>query len=338
MRAVYSTLAAGLLVMTAVAATTAESAAQGKAPAGCSDTSPHRQSFVTVAPGVRLEVLDWGGSGSALLFLAGLGDTGHEFDDFAPRFTDHHHVLAITRRGYGASSHPDSGYDVGTLARDIHVAIDSLRLGRVTLIGHSFGGDEMSQFAARWPDQLNGLIYLDAAHDRTQLADVWQSFASLSPPTMTSADSASPAAVQRYDQETFGIPLPIGWVCSTTRFDSAGRFAGPVTPDSMVQVVVSQTARPPYERIHAPTLAIYAVQRSAKALFPWYDSMNAAERADAGRAFNVLHDWELAQIATVKRVLAGARVVDIPDANHYVFVSNEPQVERAMRSFLKGLR
>lgn len=327
-----------LATVVALAATAPPAAAQATMPAGCNDSSPHRQSFVTVAPGIRLEVLDWGGSGSTLLFLAGLGDTGHEFDDFAPRFTDRHHVVAITRRGYGASSHPDSGYDVESLAHDIHVAIDSLHLGRVVLVGHSFGGDEMSQFAARWPDQLNGLIYLDAAHDRTHLARIWESLAPITPPAMTTADSASPAAVQRYDEETYGIPLPIGWVCTTTRFDAAGRFAGPVTPDSMTQVVVSRTARPPYERIHTPALAIYSVQRSASAIFPWYGAMSAEARPAADSGFRALHAWEEAQIATVRGTLEGARVIIVPDANHYVFVSNEARVERAMRDFLGGLR
>jgi hypothetical protein len=36
------------------------------------DSSPHQIRFVSVAPGVRLEVIDWGGSGPPLVFLTGL--------------------------------------------------------------------------------------------------------------------------------------------------------------------------------------------------------------------------------------------------------------------------
>jgi hypothetical protein len=32
------------------------------------DATPHKVQMVTVEPGVRLEVLDWGGSGRPLLF------------------------------------------------------------------------------------------------------------------------------------------------------------------------------------------------------------------------------------------------------------------------------
>jgi len=41
-----------------------------QAPGAWQDPSPHQVRFVTVAEGVRLEVLDWGGSGRAVV-LAG---------------------------------------------------------------------------------------------------------------------------------------------------------------------------------------------------------------------------------------------------------------------------
>jgi hypothetical protein len=47
---------------------------------------------------LRLEVLDWGGLGRPLVFLAGNGDTAHAFDNFAPKFTGQNHVYGITRK------------------------------------------------------------------------------------------------------------------------------------------------------------------------------------------------------------------------------------------------
>ena len=55
---------------------------------------------------MKLEVLDWGGSGRGLVLLAGLGSTAHVYDDFAPKLTSEYHVYGITRRGFGASSAP----------------------------------------------------------------------------------------------------------------------------------------------------------------------------------------------------------------------------------------
>jgi hypothetical protein len=49
------------------------------------DPSPHKVQFVTVAPGVKLEVLDWGGSGPPLVFMAWLGFTAHCFAAVPPK-------------------------------------------------------------------------------------------------------------------------------------------------------------------------------------------------------------------------------------------------------------
>jgi len=59
---------------------------------------------------MTLEVLDWSVKGRPLVLLAGLGITAHVFDGFAEKLTDSYHVYGITRRGYGASSKPASGY------------------------------------------------------------------------------------------------------------------------------------------------------------------------------------------------------------------------------------
>jgi hypothetical protein len=85
------------------------------------DTSGHKICFVTVEPGVQLEVLDWGGTGETMLLLTGIGENAHVYDDFSYQFTDRFHVIGITRRGFGRSSQPAQGYDVATRARDPEV-------------------------------------------------------------------------------------------------------------------------------------------------------------------------------------------------------------------------
>jgi alpha-beta hydrolase superfamily lysophospholipase len=92
------------------------------------DPSGHKVSFVTVEPGVQLEVLDWGGTGKTLVLLTGLGDNAHVFDQFACQFNDRFHVIGITRRGFGRSSQPAHGYDVDTRARDDIAVLDKLNI------------------------------------------------------------------------------------------------------------------------------------------------------------------------------------------------------------------
>src|ERR1700726_4732597 len=109
--------------------------AQGK-----TDSTPHRVQFVTVEKDVKLEVLDWGGSGRPLVLLAGLGNTAHAFDSFAPKLTPTYHVYGITRRGFGASSTPApiaASYTADRLGDDVMAVCAFLKLNHPILVGHS---------------------------------------------------------------------------------------------------------------------------------------------------------------------------------------------------------
>ena len=94
------------------------------------DPSPHSIQFVSVDDNVKLELLDWGGSGRPVVLLAGLGNDAHVFDKFALKLTAAFHVYGITRRGFGASSAPSAGYSADRLGDDVLAVIDSLKLNR----------------------------------------------------------------------------------------------------------------------------------------------------------------------------------------------------------------
>jgi pimeloyl-ACP methyl ester carboxylesterase len=143
------------------------------------DRSPHSVQFIPVEEKVRVEVLDWGasaqGKGHSVVLLAGLGNTAHVFDDFAPKLAAAgYHVYGITRRGYGASrgngtSGGDSGasefgYSADRLGDDVLTVISALKLDRPVLAGHALAGEELSSVGTRHPEKIAGLIYLDAAY------------------------------------------------------------------------------------------------------------------------------------------------------------------------------
>src|ERR1700704_6380087 len=128
------------------------------------DPSPHRVQFVSVDDDVRLEVLDWGGAGRPVVLLSGLGNTAHIFDEFAPKLAVNYHVYGITRRGYGASSVPPAGYTADRLGNDVLAVLDSLKLSKPVLVGHSIAGEELSSVGTRHPDRIAGLVYLDAGY------------------------------------------------------------------------------------------------------------------------------------------------------------------------------
>jgi pimeloyl-ACP methyl ester carboxylesterase len=91
------------------------------------------------------------------------------FDNFAPTLTGYGHVLGLTRRGFGASIAPESGYSVSRFAKDLLEALNALDLKNAVLIGHSFGGEEMTRSAGVQPNRIAGLVYLDAAIDESEV-------------------------------------------------------------------------------------------------------------------------------------------------------------------------
>src|ERR1700736_4558912 len=101
------------------------------------DPSPHTLRFVAVDKDVRLEVLDWGGSGRPVILLAGGGNTAHVFDEFAPKLTANYRVYGITRRGFGASTYSPLENGADRLGEDVLAVIRALKLSKPVLVGHS---------------------------------------------------------------------------------------------------------------------------------------------------------------------------------------------------------
>lgn len=299
-----------------------------------SDTSPHSVTFVTVAPGVNLEVLDWGGTGPNLVFLSGLQDVAHGYDDFAPQFRDHFHVVAITRRGYGASTQTPAGYDLATRLADLTAALDSLNIGKAILVGHSMAGDELTGFAGLHPDRVLALVYFDAAYDHSILGDVIG--ASPQQPPLA-ADSASPKAFQHYQLVTFGMLIPEAQIRATEVFDAAGHLKSDVTPATVDSQMLAGAGHPDYSKVKAPALAIDAVVDSAPQMFPRWSKFSDSTKA-LGRSFTAkITAWGSEQRALFKKGVPTATVVELHGANHYVFYSNRNDVVREMRAFLGKL-
>jgi pimeloyl-ACP methyl ester carboxylesterase len=296
------------------------------------DSSPHQVRFIAAAPGVSLEVLDWGGHGAPIVFLSGLQDVAHGFDDFAPQFTDANRVVAITRRGYGASSQPPSGYDLATRVADLRAILDSLALSRVVLVGHSIAGDELTAFGGQYPERVAGLIYLDAAYDHSNLTSILGDYPV--PPPMTAEDSASPYGVQSYLLRAYQQHISIAQLTAIGHYDSTGHLRRDVTPPVIDSLMLAGCGHPDYSRVQAPVLAIDAVVDSAPQLFPLWATMDSATKAQAIRFADRVENWSASERARFRTGIPTARLLELHGANHYVFDSNRAEVVAAMREFL----
>jgi pimeloyl-ACP methyl ester carboxylesterase len=196
-----------------------------------------------IAPDVSLEVLDWGGKGPTLVFLAGGGNTAHVFDEFAPQFTDSFHVVGITRRGFGASSGSPPPRELDTLVADITAVLDSLAIARPILVGHSIAGEEMTRFAELHPQRCRGLVYVDAAYDRSGI----DTLALKQPPSperhVRPEDTVSFASIRDVYARVTGARVPDSEIRATVRFDAADRYRGEVERYKKEKADVEKDAR-----------------------------------------------------------------------------------------------
>jgi pimeloyl-ACP methyl ester carboxylesterase len=193
------------------------------------DPSPHSVQFVTVDRDVRLEILDWGGSGKPLVLMAGGGNTAHVFDEFALKLTADNHVYGITRRGFGASSFQAPENAADRLGEDVLAVIDALKLDRPVLVGHSVAGAELSFIATSHPDRVAGLVYLEAgypyAFDNGKGPSMmeFQGIGGPQPPAPSTSDLASFSALQAWNEKVLGFRTPEAELRQTWDATSDGR-------------------------------------------------------------------------------------------------------------------
>jgi non-heme chloroperoxidase len=307
--------------------------------AAWTDPTPHRVLRVSIEPQVQLEVLDWGGSGEPLVFLAGGGNTAHIYDGFAPRFAGRFHVLGITRRGFGASSHPPSGYDTTTLVHDILTVLDTLGVGRASFVGHSFGGSELNYLGAHYPRRVHRLVYLDSAYEAHALfnSPEWKSgqlYGLPQPPTPVYDDDTGSAWTWTLWAERLSGPgYPEAEVRATVEFDSQDRFVASTSVDSWLKRFEQGTERVDLTRIRSPALAIYAAPGSPEVLCPWWQALDPTSRARCQKRFIAINRALSRLHRDFQEKVPNARAVTIPGARHYVFLTDPGEVTHAMLEF-----
>lgn len=280
------------------------------------DAAPHRALGVDVGEGVVLEVLDWGGSGAPIVLLAGLGNSAHIFDDLAPGLVEHGRVLGVSRRGFGASTVPSTGYDIPTLGRDIVRVVESLGLSRAAFVGHSIASEELNWLGSEHPELVRGLVYVDAAYDRVAMRAPENRPKPRPEPTPTPEDLASPVAYAAFMSRMMEMPIPLDEVLATFRFGADGHYVGTAPDASVPRQILEGVSVPDYSRLRVPILALFAVN------------------ADSSNPFTAFAARERERFA---RALPAARVVAIPNSRHYLFFSHREEVLRELGAFLASL-
>jgi pimeloyl-ACP methyl ester carboxylesterase len=289
--------------------------------------------------GIRLHYLDWGGSGPTLIFLTGMGCSAYIFNQFAPRFNDKFHVLALTRRGQGDSDYPETGYDADTLTEDIRQFMDALHVEKAILAGHSLAGVELTHFAATFPTRVEKLIYLDALDDRREETKIIEQNP-LRNIKMEKVPSA-PHTLEEYiadmkrDIPSFAEIWSELWdeeISHGVKVNEAGIVVDkmPASVETMMIENLIKGYAPKRVEAKIPILSFYAWKK------PKLSNVYTEEQKAAFDQFerDIAKPFLRSLISEFQNRFPHAKTVVIPDGHHYCFIAQEELVYNEMRKFL----
>ncbi len=203
----------------------------------------------------------------------------------------------------------------------------ALQIDCPVLVGHSIAGEELSSIGSRFPDKVSGLIYLDAATD----------FAFYDPahPLMVSEMNDMKKRIDEIEaggvdekKKLLELEAAVGRFESILHHDNAEVANMPPLPPRSPIGAALNFGMQKYTSIPVPALALYACPHN-------WDRLPDGPRKAALIADDKVRCTGWAD--NFRRGVPGAHIVMIPNADHYVYLSNEAQVVAEMNTFLATL-
>jgi len=117
------------------------------------------------------------GRGEPLVIVHGGPGASHDYLlPYLIPFAKSHRLVFIDERGSGRSTKLDdpSGYTVENMADDVETVRSALKLGKISLLGHSYGGVLAQAYALKYQENLSHLILASTFHSTRQLNDAFK--------------------------------------------------------------------------------------------------------------------------------------------------------------------
>ena len=121
---------------------------------------------VSASPLVRLSAIDISPEQPqrTFVFVHGFGGQAEQWHYQLQKFSIENRVIALDLRGHGLSDKPSRGYEMPQLVSDLETALTLLKVkGKFVLVGHSFGGAIVTEYALKNPDRVERLILMATA-------------------------------------------------------------------------------------------------------------------------------------------------------------------------------
>ena len=162
--------------------------------------------FATLSTDVRMEYVEQGSPGGVpVLFLHGVTDSWHSFERVLALLPPEFHAFALSARGHGDSSKPQTGYRYSDMSRDVAAFLDALELPRAVIVGHSMGTGVAQRFVIDHPDRVCGLVLIGAISSMYQDANIIDFYQSAIAPLTDPIDAGF---AREWQLSTLARPMP----------------------------------------------------------------------------------------------------------------------------------
>ncbi len=284
----------------------------------CDSLPHHPEPLHRVPVGHHRLVLYEGGTGQdTLLLIHGLGSNLSFWRPLLPHLSNTFYLVAPDLPGYGLSTKEDVPGTMTFFAQILHALMDTLGLQRVTLVGHSMGGQIAMTLALMHPERIARVILLAPAGIETFTPEEAAQIQALFTPEAIA--SATPEQIRYNVALNFAryAPERFDWVVTQ-------RLALQQCPD--FPAYAEANARSVTGMLKEP-VAEYLTAWSHPTLVLWGEE----DRLIPNRFFHPSLDI----LTETRRCLSSARVVSIPDAGHLLQVEQPKAVAREICRFLR---
>ncbi len=135
---------------------------------------PMHEAFVD-ARGMLIYYMEVGHGAPLLIVHGGPGATHDYFLPYLLPLARHNRLIFIDERGSGKSEKLEdpSGYTVENMVEDVDAVRQGLQLGKISLLGHSYGGALAQAYALKYQNNLTHLILCSTFSSTRELNEVF---------------------------------------------------------------------------------------------------------------------------------------------------------------------
>ena len=288
---------------------------------------------IDLPTGVTLSVATGGArGGEAIIFLHGFPESHRTWREIAPALAEDYFVICPDQRGFGASDKPlgVENYRADRVVEDLLALADHFELERFTLVGHDWGGAVAWFAALRHPDRIKRLVIVNAPHpwvfQKSLIEDAHQRAASqyitaFRNPGMEKGLEAM--GLDAFYAKTFASHADISKVSAEERAAYLADWGAPGALTAMLNwyrasdilvpapgeaVELPAWTKMPFPVLKVPTLVVWAMRDTA--LLP----------VQLGGLYDLIEDL---------------KIVQVPDAGHFVPWEKPAPVLRAIDEFMQ---